>query len=433
MAETTVVRGGRVIDPLQGIDRIADLIIQDGKIKAITNEVVDAEIVIDAIGMIVAPGLVDPHVSFREPGDESDETTASGSLAALAGGFTSVACLPDTHPAVDTRAAAEFLKLQAERAGNCRVYPLGAVTKGLEGKELSEIGQLVDGGTVGFTDGKRSLGNAEIMRRALQYAGMFDKPILSHPQVPELVADGVMHEGFHSTVLGLRGMPAAAEYIMVARDIALAEVTGSHIHMMCISTAGSVEAIRQAKARGVNVTCDVTPHHLTLTDEVMRTFDSRFKVDPPLRTSEQVHALIAGLTDGTIDAIASDHQPYAEEKKHDDIIRDPFGVSGIESAFAICGRTLVAGGHLTWPQLIDKMACGPSNILGLPPATFTAGSAADVMVFDPEVEWTIRGAFFHSKGHSTPFEGMSGQGRVMRVLVDGTERFTHREALATLS
>ncbi|HEX6984114.1 MAG TPA: dihydroorotase, partial [Planctomycetaceae bacterium] len=332
---TLLIRGGRLIDPAREFDGPADLLVEEGRVSAVfrpgERDPRPGEEVLDAAGKIVCPGLIDVHVAFREPGDEEDETTESGSRAALAGGFTTVACLPDTSPAVDTRAAAEFLHLQGERAGNCRVLPIGAVTKGTEGKELAEIGQLVDGGAVALSDGKKPIANAEIMRRALQYAGMFGRAIFNHPQVPELVEGGVMHEGFHSTLLGLRGMPAAAEQIMVNRDIALAELTGGRLHLMCVTTAGSVELIRRAKQAGIRVTADVSPHHLALTDAALRSFDSNFKVDPPLRSEEHVAALIEGLRDGTIDVISSDHQPYAEEKKAGEILSDPAGAVGLET------------------------------------------------------------------------------------------------------
>ncbi|QDT38055.1 dihydroorotase [Stratiformator vulcanicus] len=428
---TQVIRGGRVVDPAIGTDAVIDVVVRDGRIAALTNEPIDADEVIDATGLVVAPGLVDPHVSFREPGDESDETTESGSAAALAGGYTSVACLPDTEPAVDDRAAAEFIALQAERAKNCRVYPLGAVTKGIAGKELAEIGQLVDGGAVAFTDGKHPIQSAEIMRRALMYARMFDRPILAHPQDSTLVAGGVMHEGFISTVLGLRGMPAAAEYISVARDIALAELTESRLHIMCVSTASSVEAVRQAKARGVKVTADLTPHHLCLTDTVLRSYDSRFKVNPPLRSEENLDALIAGLCDGTIDAISADHQPYAEEKKSGDLLSDPFGVSGIETAFCMSARVLVGGGHLTWPKLIRLLSTNPAGVLGIEAGTLQVGRPADLVIFNAETAAPILARNFRSKGKSSPFEAMEGLGRVEVVIVGGEIRYRWPETDST--
>jgi len=421
---TLLIRGGRIIDPVSGFDRTGDLVVVDGKIAGVDVPAAAPDKAIDAAGKIVCPGLIDLHVSFREPGDEEDETTASGSAAALAGGFTSVGVLPDTSPVVDNRAAAEFIALQGERAGHCHVYPLGAVTKNHEGNELAEIGQLVEGGAVAFTDAKKPLANAEIMRRALEYTKMFNRPVFNHPQVPELAAGGIMHEGFYSTLLGLRGIPAAAEEIMVDRDIALAEMTGGCLHLMCISTVNSVEMIRRAKARGVKVTASVTPHNLALTDEMMRTFDSNYKVDPPLRSGEHIDALIGGLKDGTLDCISSDHQPYAAEKKDHELDLVPFGVAGLETLLPVCIKTLVEPGHLSWPQLIATLTYKPAGILQIPRGTLATGAAADVVIFDPSVEWTIDPTRFRSKGRNTPFAGWHVRGRVSTVIVNGNERFS---------
>jgi dihydroorotase len=422
-----LIRGGRVIDPGRDFDAPADVFVERGRVAAILSpgERTSAEgtDVLDATGRVVCPGLIDVHVAFREPGDEEDETTESGSLAALAGGFTTVACLPDTSPAVDTRAAAEFLHLQGERARHCRVLPIGAVTKGTDGAELAEIGQLVDGGAVALSDGKKPIANAEIMRRALQYAGMFDRAIFNHPHVPELVAGGVMHEGLHSTMLGLRGIPAAAEQIMVNRDIALAELTGGRLHLMCVTTAGSVELIRRAKAGGVRISADVSPHHLALTDTSLRSFDSNYKVDPPLRPQEHVDALIEGLRDGTIEVISSDHQPYAEEKKAGEILSDPAGVVGLETLLPICVKSLVEPGHLTWPQLISKLTVNPARLLGLEIGTLAPGAAADVTVIAPDAMWTIDAGLFRSRSRNTPFHGWSVAGRVEATIVAGEVRY----------
>lgn len=425
--KTLLIRGGRLIDPATGHDGPADLLVEKGRISAILRpgerEPRSGDEVLDATGKIVCPGLIDIHVAFREPGDEEDETTASGSLAALAGGFTTVACLPDTSPAVDTRAAAEFVHLQGDRAGHCRVLPIGAVTKGTDGKELAEIGQLVDGGAVALSDGKKPISNAEIMRRALQYAGMFGRAIFDHPLVPELVEGGVMHEGFHSTLLGLRGMPAAAEQIMVNRDISLAELTGGRLHLMCVTTLGSVESVRRAKEAGLRVTADVAPHHLVLTDESLRSFDSNYKVDPPLRSEEHLAALIAGLKDGTIDVISSDHQPFAEEKKGGEILSDPFGVVGLETLLPVLATKLVGAGHLTWPELLAKLTVNPARLLGLDSGTLRPGAVADVTIFDPAAEWTVEPQTFRSRSRNTPFGGWKVIGRVEAVIVGGEVRY----------
>ncbi len=425
---TLVIRGGRIIDPSQNVDRVGDLVIEDGRVVGIDVPASPDE-VLDAAGLLVVPGLIDCQVALREPGFEEDETIVTGTAAALAGGLTSVACLPDTVPVVDNRAAAEFVQLQSDRAGHCNVFPLGAVTKDHAGQELAEIGQLVEGGAIGFTDGKTPVANAEVMRRALQYTRMFDRPILCHPQVPELVQDGVMHEGFYSTLLGLRGMPPAAEEIMTARDVALAELTGGRIHLMCLSTDGAVDLVRRAKKRGVRVTASVAVHNLLLTDAEMRSFDPNLKVDPPLRSQDHVDALIAGLKDGTIDVITSDHQPVAEEKKDRELDLAPFGISGLETLLPLCVKALIEPGHLTWPQLIDKLSTQPARVLGLKKGTLQPGADADVTLIDPELEWTVDPQQFLSKSRNTPFAGWKVRGRATRVLVGGQVRYTLSEGV----
>ncbi|MEX0727282.1 MAG: dihydroorotase [Planctomycetaceae bacterium] len=424
---TILIRGGRIIDPSQNLDRVGNLFIRDTRIVGMDGAASLANEVIDATGLIVCPGFVDLHVALSEPGFEEDETTASGTAAAVAGGFTSVACLPDTDPVVDNRAAAEFIMRQAERIGRCNVFPLGAVTKDNKGEELAEIGQLVEGGAVAFTDAKRPIANAEIMRRALEYTRMFHRPILNHPQVPELITGGVMHEGFNSTLLGLKGMPAAAQDIMVGRDIALAEMTEGRVHLMCISTKDSVEQIRRAKARGVKVTAEVAIHYLALTDESMRSFDPNCKIDPPFRSQDHIDALIVGLKDGTIDAICSDHQPIAEEKKNCEIDLSPFGIIGLETLLPLCVRTLIEPGHLTWPELISKLTVNPSRILGLEKGTLKPGADADITLIDPAAKWTIEPRRFRSASRNTPFGGWEVTGRAKIVLVAGDVRYRSEE------
>ncbi|MFN9823793.1 MAG: dihydroorotase, partial [Planctomyces sp.] len=334
------IRGGRVLDPASATDALADVWVRGGRIAAVVAPgTVPADAapgipVLDAAGLLVCPGFVDLHVSLREPGCEEDECVLTGTAAALAGGFTTICAQSDASPVVDNRSAAEFIRLQAERARQCRVYPLGAVTKQHKGEELAEIGQLVQGGAVGFSDAMHPVANAEVMRRALEYTRMFRRPVLHFAMVPELAEQGVMHEGFQSTRLGLRGIPAAAQDIMTGRDIALAELTGGRVHLMCVSTRDSVARIRQARAAGLAVTCDVAPHHLLLTDEVMDRFDPMYKCNPPLRSREHVDALIAGLRDGTISAISADHQPRAQEKKQVELDQAPFGICGLETALS---------------------------------------------------------------------------------------------------
>lgn len=420
---TTLIRGGRIVDPSQNVDRIGNLLIRDSRIVGIDTGASVADNVIEAAGRIVSPGLIDIRVALREPGNEEDETTASGTAAALAGGFTSIACTPDTNPSIDNRGSAEFVFLMAARARNCNVFPLGAVTKGNQGEELAEIGQLVDGGAVALTDGKSPIANAEIMWRALEYARMFDCAVFNSPKVPELVGRGVMHEGYHSTLLGLPGIPSAAENIMVSRDIALAARTEGRLHLNCVSTSVSVDLIRRARDRNVNVTCDVSPHHLALTDEVLTSFESCYKVDPPLRPQGHIDALVAGLKDGTIDIISSDHQPWAAEKKDRELDLVPFGIVGLETLLPICIQTLIEPGHLTWMQLLSKLTTGPAKLLGIQKGTLAEGADADVTIIDPDVEWTVDPTCFRSRSRNTPFGGRAVKGRADAVLVDGEVRF----------
>ena len=352
MHQTLLLRGGRVVDPSQGIDRIDDVLVRDGLVVAIGPAETGADEMIDATGLIVAPGLVDMHVHLREPGREEDETIETGTRAAIAGGFTSVACIPNTEPPVDTQATVEFIHQKAMRADTCNVFVVGCVSRNREGKELADIGQLVEAGAVAFSDDGAPVYDAELMRRALEYCSMFDKPILAHEEVLELSRGGVMNEGIVSLLLGLAGMPASAEDVMIGRDTALAESTGGRLHVMHVSTAGGVDLVRMAKARGVRVTAEACPHHFTLTDEALRGFDSNYKMSPPLRTAADVEAIIAGIVDGTIDCIATDHAPHAPEKKMLELDRAPFGIMGLETAVGLSVTRLVATGRIGWPRLI---------------------------------------------------------------------------------
>jgi dihydroorotase len=418
------IRNGRVIDPSQGLDEVIDLWIRDGRVAGVgPRPELHADRAIDAAGKIVCPGLVDMHVHLREPGREEDETIATGTAAALAGGVTSVACMPNTEPAIDSQAAAEFVHLQAERAGNANVFPVGALTKGRHGKELAEIGGLVDGGAVAFTDDGAPVASAEVMRRAMEYCRMFDKAVLSHAEDLDLTRGGIMNEGFESTRLGLRGIPAAAEEVMVYREIALAELTGARVHILHVSTAGSVELIRQGKGRGVRVTGEACPHHFTLTEQALRTFDSNYKMAPPLRTERDVEALLAGLRDGTLEVIASDHAPHAVEKKMRELDQAPYGVIGLETLLPVCVTALVEAGHLTWPQLIAKLTVNPARVLGVDRGTLRPGAVADVTVLDPKAEWTVDPRRFRSKSRNCPFAGWTVRGRAELVLVGGVVKY----------
>ncbi|APW63014.1 dihydroorotase [Paludisphaera borealis] len=421
---TIQITGGRIIDPAQGLDHVGDLWISRGRILPTGGVNEEAEVVIDARGKIVCPGLIDLHVHLREPGNEEDETIATGAASALAGGVTSVACMPNTIPPIDTQAAAEFVVLQGQRARQANVYPVGAVSKGRKGEELAALGQLVAGGAVAFTDDGAPVANAGLMRRALEYSKMFDLVIMQHCQVPELTVGGVMNEGFESMRLGLGGMPAAAEDIMVARDIRLAEITGGRLHIQHISTARSVELVREGKARGIKVTAEACPHHFSLTDECLRTFDSNFKMNPPLRTAADVEAVIEGLKDGTIEILATDHAPHAREKKMRELDQAPFGIVGLETLIPITVKTLIEPGHLTWPEVIRKLTINPAELLRIPKGTLRPGADADVTVIDASTTWTIDPTQFRSKSRNTPYAGWEVRGRAHTVIVGGEVRYT---------
>jgi dihydroorotase len=421
---TLRITNGRVIDPSQGLDQVTDVWIRGEHILGLGPQPnAQATRTLDASGKIVCPGLIDMHVHLREPGREEDETIATGTAAALAGGVTSVACMPNTEPALDSQAAAEFVYLQAERAGNANVFPVGAITKARQGKELSEIGGLVEGGAVAFTDDGSPVVSAEIMRRALEYCRMFDRAVLSHAEDLELTRGGVMNEGFESMRLGLRGMPAAAEEVMIHRDISLAELTGGRLHILHVSTAGGVDLIRRARQRGVRVSGEACPHHFTLTDKCLRSFDSNFKMAPPLRTEADVEAIIAGLKDGTLEVIATDHAPHAPEKKMRELDQAPNGIIGLETLIPVCVVGLIEPGHLTWPQLIEKLTINPARVLGIDRGTLRPGSDADVTVIDPSAEWTIDPSRFRSKSRNCPFAGWKVRGRPHAVIVSGEVKF----------
>ncbi len=419
-----LIQNGRVIDPSQSMDRVTSLLIDDGRIAAYDAAPQGDEQLIDAAGKIVAPGLVDMHVHLREPGREEDETIETGTAAALAGGFTSIACCPNTEPAIDSQAMVEFVHHQAARADNCNVFVIACASKNREGKELAEIGQLVKAGAVAFSDDGAPIYDPELMRRAFEYCLMFDKPVLNHPEVRELTHNAVMHEGLVSMVLGLTGFPTAAEDVMTSRDIALAEATGGRLHIMHVSTAGSVDVIRRAKLRNVRVTAEVTPHHFSLTDECLRSFDSNCKMNPPLRGQAHVEACIAGLVDGTIDVIATDHAPHALEKKMQELDRAPFGIVGLETALGLVVTKLIEPGHLDWPTALAKLTINPARVLGIPKGTLALGADADVTIIDPEIRWTVQPEQFRSKSTNTPFRGWELKGRATTVIVGGRVKFS---------
>lgn len=424
---TILIQNGRVIDPSQQMDRVTNLLIADGRIAAYDAAPGGRDTILDAAGKIVAPGLIDIHVHLREPGYEEDETIATGTAAALAGGFATIAAMPNTDPPVDSQGTVEFIRDQAAEADNCNVLVVACVSKNREGKELSEIGQLVKAGAVAFSDDGAAVYNPELMRRAFEYCLMFDKPVLNHCEVRELTQGGVMHEGLTSLELGLPGIPAAAEDVMTSRDIALAEATGGRLHVMHVSTANGVDILRRAKQRGVRVTAEATPHHFTLTDECLRSFDANCKMNPPLRGREHVEAIIAGLADGTIDVIASDHAPHAAEKKMQELDQAPFGIVGLETSLGLVVTRLIEPGHLTWPAALAKMTINPARVLGVDKGTLRLGADADVTIIDPTVRWRVDPTQFRSKSRNTPFAGQELTGRPEVVIVGGRVKFNRSE------
>ena len=422
MAKTTLIENGRVICPGQGIDKRLNLLLAGGTVAELTEGRPEADETIDATGLIVAPGLIDMHVHLREPGLEGAETIATGSAAAVAGGFTTIACMPNTEPAVDNEAGTEFILLQAERAALARIYPVGAVTKGRLGRELAEIGQVSRAGAVAFSDDGSPIHNAEIMRRGLEYARMFDRVVIEHCEDPDLSGEGVMNEGTMSTILGLPGIPSASEEVAIARNIILARLTGARLHVAHVSTAGGVELIRRGKAAGALVTAEVTPHHLALTDECVRTYDPVFKMNPPLRTASDVAALRDGLRDGTIDVIASDHAPHPPESKQVEFSQAPFGVIGLESMLPVAITELIDE-VLDWPGLIATLTVAPAAVLGIDRGTLRPGADADVTLIRPDQRWTLDVDRFRSRSRNCPFHGREVTGRAVRTIVGGTTRF----------
>lgn len=421
-----LIKGGQVLDPANRLQLTADLLIEDGIIQEISSgreagynlEDKDA-VVIDAAGKLVVPGLIDMHVHLREPGLEAKETIATGTRAAARGGFTSVACMPNTKPVIDNEALVEFIRSRAKTDGVVNVFPVGAITKGSKSEELAEIGDMYRTGAVAISDDGHPVASAQLMRLAMDYAKMFDLPVLSHCEDKDLVADGVMNEGYYSTVYGLRGITRMAEEVMVARDILLAELTGARLHLCHISTRGSVELVRMAKKRGVRVTAEATPHHFTLTDEAVGGYDTATKVNPPLRSAEDVAAIKEGLRDGTIDVIATDHAPHTEEEKDVEFNYAPFGMVGLETAVGLAMSELVEPGILTVPQLIEKMSVNPARILELDRGTLDIGAAADITIIDPELTESVKPEEFAGKGKNTPFTGRVLKGLPVATIVGG--------------
>lgn len=420
---TVCIQGGTVIDPGH-VNGRADVLIQNGKILEVgyplkhpVNQ--DASVtILNASGWIVAPGLVDLHCHLREPGFEYKETIATGSASAVAGGFTSICCMPNTQPVNDNAAITQFMLTKGQQAGKARIFPIGAITKNSDGEELANIGELVEAGCVAISDDGRPVMNSLVMRRALEYAKAFGIPVVDHCEDLHLTDGGCMNEGVVSTELGMPGIPDASEEVMVARNLALAELTGVTVHLAHLSTARSVELVRHAKAQGLPVSAEVCPHHFSITEEAVRGYKANAKMNPPLRTDEDVHALKQGLIDGTIDVIATDHAPHALQEKQLEFDTAPFGIVGFETALPLTLR-LVQDGILSMEQALDKLTRAPAQLFHLPVGSLTPGSLADIVIFDAEEEWVVDPEQFHSKSRNTPFGGMTVKGKVKMTLVDG--------------
>ncbi|MEA3560667.1 MAG: dihydroorotase [Candidatus Omnitrophota bacterium] len=415
-----LIKGGRVIDPANKVDKIVDIAIEKGRISQLGSDIKPEGLkLIDARGLIVTPGLIDMHTHLREPGREDEETILSGSRAASKGGFTSVCVMPNTEPAIDKEAVVEFILSKAQQAGVVNVYPIGAITRGRAGKILAEMGELKRAGVVGLSDDGNPVEDSRVMRRALEYSKMFNLPIISHCEDKQLSAGGVMNEGWVSTALGLRGIPCICEEHIVARDISLAVLTGGRLHIAHVSSAGSVKIIKQAKKDGVNVTAEATPHHFTLNDENLRSFSTNYKVNPPLRTDKDVDAVKQALADGVIDAIASDHAPHSEEEKSVEFDYAPFGIIGLETALGLAIRELIEKKILTLSQLIEKMSVNPARILGLNKGRLDIGAEGDVTIIDLKRDWVVKEKEFRSKSKNSPFIGERLKGMAVITICRG--------------
>ncbi|MDI6799248.1 MAG: dihydroorotase [Actinomycetota bacterium] len=418
----TLIKGGHVIDSANGIDEELDLLVKEGKISDLKKGISQGQArVIDAKGLVVLPGLIDMHVHLREPGREDEETIETGSKAAAFSGFTSIACMPNTAPVNDSPTVTQAILSKAREACFSNVLPVAAITKSLEGVELSDMALLLEAGAVAFSDDGRSVKEASVMRRALQYAKMLNALLIVHPEDSSLSLGGQINEGIVSTRLGLKGIPSLSEEVMVARDIILAREAAANIHFTHISTRGSVELIRRAKADGAKVTCDVTPHHLILSDEDMKGYDPNFKVNPPLRSGADLEALKEGLTDGTIDAIASDHAPHADYEKEVEFENAPFGLVGLETTLPLMVTKIVGEGILTMAELIEKMASAPARILSIDKGSLSISADADVVIFDPRAKVKVEPHKFISKSRNTPFAGWSLNGKIIKVIIGGRE------------
>lgn len=421
MSEKIVLKGGRVVDPSQELDGARDVLLVDGRIASV-DAAIDAPEdarVIDCSGLVVTPGLIDVHVHLREPGEEHEETIATGAMAAAAGGFTAVCAMPNTDPPIDDPAAVGFIVAQGRAAGAARVYPVGCISAARAGERLALIGEMVEAGAVAVTDDGSPVMNSGLMRLALEYSSAFGIPVADHPEDLGLSGQGHMNEGIVSARLGLSGKPNAAEDIHIVRDLLLAELTGGHIHLQHVSTTFGVDAIRQAKARGVRATAEGSPHHLTLTHEAVEGYRTEAKMNPPLRTAEDVAAVRAGVADGTLDTIATDHAPHHYDEKEAAFADAPNGIVGLETALGVVLTRVVGEGVIDLPTMVERMSCQPARAFRLPGGTLAEGGPADVTVFDTEVVWTVDPTAFESKSRNTPFAGWELKGRPRFTIVEG--------------
>ena len=424
MNSELLIKNGRLIDPANGIDRVCDVLIVDEKVAEIGKIEKSAETVIDATDKIVAPGLIDIHVHFREPGNEEEETITSGSAAAVAAGFTSVVCMPNTSPPIENETDVEYVHRKARQARKTHVYTMGAITKGREGVELAEMGFMAEAGAVGFTDDGNGVQDPAVMLRALKYAAMFDVVIAQHCQDDGFAGGGVMNSGYYSTILGLPGMDVLAEEAMLWRDIQLVKKANVRYHAQHISTAGSVELIRAAKKESLPITCEVTPHHLLLTDECCCEYDPNYKVNPPLRTAKDIEALKEAIKEGLIDALVTDHAPHLQSEKELEFLAAPFGIASMECALGLYVKALIEPGVVGWSGLISMMTEKPARIIGVDKGTLGKGKQGDVTIIDPNAEYEIDVNKFRSKSRNCPYHGWAVKGRVEKTIVGGEVRFS---------
>lgn len=420
-----LIKNGRVIDPANGLDQICDVLVLNGKIAKVGKINFDTPNIIDATGMIVTPGLIDMHVHFREPGDEEEETISSGSHAAVAGGFTSVVCMPNTDPAIQDETSVEFVHRMGRQTRKTHVYVMGALTKDRKGVELAEMGLMAKAGAVGFTDDGSGVQDASVMLRALKYASMFDLVVTQHCQDDSLAKNGVMNSGYNSTILGLPGIDALAEEMMLWRDIQLLKKTSSKYHAQHLSTVGSMKLIREAKEAGLAVTCEVTPHHLLFTDDCIKDYDTNYKVNPPVRMQEDIEALKQAIKDGIVDALVTDHAPHLLSEKELEFLAAPFGIASIECALGLYIKALIEPGVIGWSELIAMMTNRPAKIIGIDneKGSLTKDNWADITIFDPEAEYVVDVTKFYSKAKNCPYDGWTLKGRVEYTIVGGEIRF----------